>query len=273
MKKWLYNTLIGVFATIFLGSAGYLAYYFINSHMQENAFYDLSQNMKENTAAPRPSVNENDTLADAELPRLVEITDPETGEVLSVLPRFQDLYVQNNHIVGWIAIPGTKIDYPVMQTPASTDFYLKRGFDRNSSKHGCIYAREVCDVTKPSDNITIYGHHMRDGSMFAALDNYTDKAFWEANPYIYFDTLTELHTYKIMAVFRTTASVGKGFAYHEFVDAGDEKAFQSFVDTCKELAIYDTGVEAAMGDTFITLSTCEYSQVNGRLVVVAKRLG
>ncbi len=273
MKKWMYNALIGVCAAVFLGSAGYIAYYFINSHIQAKNYNALSDMVDSNTVTPRPAIGENDTVVDAPPPALVEVTDPETGKLLKVLPEFKDLYVQNNDMVGWLKIPGTDISYPVMQTPEDRDYYLKHNFDKEYSAHGCLYAREECDINTPSDNITIYGHRMRDGSMFARLDKYMEKSFWEENPYIYFDTLTELHTYKIMAVFLTTATVDQGFAYHTFVDAANEAEFDSFVDTCEELALYDTGIDAEFGDKLITLSTCEYSQTNGRLVVVAKRIG
>lgn len=273
MKKWMYNTLIGVLAAVFLGSAVYLAYYFINSYNQAKDYDALSEIVDSNAVTPRPTILEDGTVSESEPPALVEVTDPETGETVLVLPEFKELYVQNNDIVGWMTIPGTEINYPVMQTPNDTDYYLKKNFQKEYSAHGCLYAREVCDVNAPSDNITIYGHRMRDGSMFARLDKFMEKSFFEENSYIYFDTLTQLHTYKILAVFTTTATIGKGFAYHEFVDAKDEAEFNKFVDTCKKLALYDTGVEAQYGDKLITLSTCEYSQTNGRLVVVAKRIG
>ena len=76
----------------------------------------------------------------------------------------------------------------------------------------------------------------------------------------------------VFAVFTTTASVGEGFRYHQFIDAYTEEEFNEFVSTCKELAFYETGITPKYGDKFITLSTCEYSQKNGRFVVVAKRI-
>lgn len=274
MKKWMYNALIIFFAVVLVASAGYLAYYYIDAYSQQSRYDDLST-MKE-PVNTRPAIIE-DTDADVEptepaAPIMVEVTDPDTGETLSVLQEFAELYNLNSDIVGWMTIPGTEIDYPVMQTPDRVDYYLTRNFDKKASARGCLYARESCDIFTPSDNITIYGHRMRDGSMFARLDKYMEKSFWEENPYIYFDTLTELHTYKVMAVFLTTASVGEGFEYHLFENAATEAEFDSFVDTCQELALYDTGVDAQYGDKLITLSTCEYSQTNGRLVVVAKRI-
>ena len=272
MKKWMYTALIVVFAAIFLVSAGFLVHYYWNSSVQDQQYDDLAQIMEDNTVTPRPTDFDTDTTEKEDLSALVEVTDPETGETVRLLPQFKDLYLHNNQMVGWLIIPGTEISYPVMQTPEQPDYYLKHNFKKENSDHGCLYAREVCDINKPSDNITIYGHRMKDGTMFARLDKFMERSFFEENPYIYFDTLQEQHTYQVLSVFRTSATVGKGFAYHAFVDAGNEEEFLDFVDTCKDLSLYDTGVTAAYGDKLITLSTCEYSQENGRLVVVAKRI-
>lgn len=271
MKKWMYNALIILFVAVFVISAGFLAAYFIEGWVQQSRYDDLSA-MKD-TATPRPTISENgEIIQSAEPPKLVEVTDPETGESVALLPEFAELYLQNNDIVGWLAIPGTVVDYPVMQTPEEADYYLYRNFDKKDNKRGCLYTWPQSDTLTPSDNITIYGHHMRDGSMFGQLDKFRDPAFRAENPYIFFDTLRELHTYEVMAVFLTTASVGQGFDYHEFVDAGNQEDFDNFVSKVHKLQLYDTGITAAYGDKLICLSTCEYSQVNGRLVVVAKRI-
>lgn len=269
MKKWIFNGLIIVFTLILIGSAAALASYYIGSAQHSSRSQELA--VLHEAVTPRPSVSETpgETVSGSVLE---EITDPQTGETVLLLPELKELYLLNNHIVGWIQIPGTDIDYPVMQTPDEPDYYLTHNFDREYSQRGAVYASEVCDIEKPSDNITLYGHRMRDGTMFAQLDKYTDPDFYAENPYIYFDTLTQLHTYQVMAVFLTTASQGEGFAYHLFVDAAEDTEFTAFVSTCRELSLYDTGVMAEPGDTFITLSTCEYSQTNGRLVIVAKRV-
>ena len=175
-------------------------------------------------------------------------------------------------MVGWITVPDTKINYPVMQTPTKPDYYLKRNFYKKSSDWGAIYAREVCNVNEPSDNVTLYGHHMKDGSMFTGLDKFKQKSFWETHRTFQFDTLYERHTYEIIGVFKTSANVGQGFNYHLFVDAADEGKFNEFVSTVKSLAFYETGVTAQYGDKLLTLSTCEYTLSNGRFVVVAKRI-
>ena len=84
--------------------------------------------------------------------------------------------------------------------------------------------------------------------------------------------MTEYHTYKIFAVFKTSANIGQGFSYHQFVDAENEKEFNDFVSKCKELSFYDTGITPVYGDKLICLSTCEYTLDNGRLVVAAVRI-
>ena len=137
---------------------------------------------------------------------------------------------------------------------------------------GTPYVQENCDIAE-SDNLVIYGHHIKGGKMFGALEDYKSKSFYEEHKTIQFDTFTEQAEYEIVAVFKTVAYSSEGFRYYDFVDAENEEEFNSYVGKCKELALYDTGVTAEYGDRLITLSTCEYSAQNGRLVVVAKKVG
>ena len=107
--------------------------------------------------------------------------------------------------------------------------------------------------------------------MFTGLDKFRKQSFWENHHTINFDTIYERHTYTVFAVFVTTATAEEGFSYHLFEDAADEAEFDHFVSACKALADYDTGITPQYGDKLICLSTCEYSQFNGRLVVAAVR--
>ena len=187
------------------------------------------------------------------------------------LAKYNELYLQNEDMVGWISIAGTKLNYPVMQTPNNPNFYLKHNFEKAYSDLGTPYIQENCNLSE-SDNLVIYGHHIKGGKMFGALEDYKAKSFYEKHKTIQFDTLTEQGEYEIVAVFKTVAYSSEGFRYYDFVDAENEEAFDAYVAKCKELSLYDTGVSAAYGDRLITLSTCEYSAQNGRLVVVAKKV-
>jgi sortase B len=267
MKKVLFAIVVVVLVAVFGVSAFMVGDYLVEGKQQEDRYNELSDiaaNAQTETTEATEPVAATENSASAE-----ETTAPtEPG----ILPGYKDIYEMNNHVVGWIKMEGTKMDYPVMQTPDEPNFYLYRDFDKNNSKRGSIYAREVCDINEPSDNITIFGHNMADGSMFACLGDYVNKRAWDNNSLIFFDTLTEYHTYKIFAVFKTSANVGQGFSYHQFVDAQNQEQFDEFVSTCKKLSFYDTGITPVYGDKLICLSTCEYTLDNGRLVVAAVRI-
>ena len=207
-------------------------------------------------------------------PSDIATTDPSEDKESAILSGYAEVYEQNHDMVGWICISGTKINYPVMQSPDDPNFYLKHSFDKSSSNHGCPYVNVNCDISKPSDNLIIYGHRMKDGSMFADLDKFTDKSFWENHKTITFNTLTLRQTYEIIAVFKVATGTGSAseFKYYSFTDASSPEEFEDYISKAKTKALYDTGITAEYGDKLLTLSTCEYTNHNGRLVVVAKRV-
>jgi len=198
-------------------------------------------------------------------------TDTPPNEDKQTVPDYSELYRQNPDMIGWIAIDGTSINYPVMQTVDRPKFYLKHNFKKEYSDYGVPFVDENCDISA-SDNIIIYGHHMKGGKMFGALESYKNKSFYEQHKIIRFNTLTEKADYEIIAVFKTVAYSSNGFAYSAFINAADENEFNEYVAKCKGLSFYDTGLSAEYGNKLITLSTCEYSNTNGRLVVVAKKI-
>ena len=192
-------------------------------------------------------------------------------EELTAFEKYADVYAQNSDLVGWISIPGTRIDYPVMQTKDTPNFYLKHAFDKSYSSYGVPYMQENCDVGI-SDNLVLYGHHMNNGSMFSDLCKYESEDFYREHKTIRFDTLDSFGEYEVIAAFKTVAYSEEGFKYYHFVNAESAGAFDGFIAECKALALYETSVSAEYGDQLITLSTCEYSRTNGRMVVVAKLL-
>lgn len=275
-QKIIYIVLLVVLLIVFAVSAVYVVSYFLEGQKQQEQFDELANIVDSIRTETNDSTQPTTPGANSGTTEPTEVETTPDGETVptepTMLPEYAALYELNSDIVGWIKIDGTVINYPVMQTPDSIDFYLKRNFNKENSERGCIYVREQCDVNEPSDNLTIYGHNMNDGSMFHSLKSYQTKSYWESNNIIVFDTLYERHTYQIFAVFKTTASVNQGFTYHLFVDAEDEADFNDFIATCKELSFYDTGITPVYGDKIICLSTCEYTQHNGRLVVAAVRI-
>ena len=255
-RKILFYSLLGVFSAVFLFSVVYLAQYLIRQARDEGNYDKLSGIVESIQNSPTEPPATGDPYADP--------TEPQ------ILPEYLPLYEMNNDMVGWIKIEGTNIHYPVMQTPDRPDYYLDKNFNKQTSKAGAIYVREACDVFKPSDNVVIYGHFISSGQqMFTHLHKYIRKAFWQDNQYITFDTLYEHHTYQVFAVFKTSGTPGVGYPYHRFNEALDKEDFDKFIQNVKSLSFYNTGITPQYGDKLITLSTCEYTQENGRLVVVA----
>ena len=243
-------------AALFLFSGAMLAREYLDQKQSAEAFDEVAGLVKE----------------DVELPALELADDPaQEPEELTAFEKYADVYAKNSDLVGWISIPGTRIDYPVMQTKDNPNFYLKHAFDKSYSSYGVPYMRENCDVGI-SDNLMLYGHHMNNGSMFSDLCKYESEDFYQDHKTIHFDTLDSFGEYEVIAAFKTVAYSEQGFKYYHFVRAEQEEDFDEFIAKCKELALYDTGVTAEYGDQLITLSTCEYSRTNGRMVVVAKLL-
>ncbi len=255
MKKNIYIALITFFAAVFVISASFVAFYSIDAAKQDKAQQELIEIV----------------TADVSDEELILYDDDEF-----FIPEYYELYTQNNDMAGWIKIEDTKINYPVMQSLGRPEYYLRRGFDKAYTFHGIPFVQENCNLEtdKISDNIVIYAHNMDDGSMFGDLEKFLKKSFWEEHKTFSFDTLTQRGEYEIISVFKTRAytDTEESFKYYHFVNASTESEFNDFIVKCKALALYDTGVSAEYGDKLVTLSTCEYSQENGRLVVVAKRV-
>jgi len=268
MKKLVYILTIVLLLLVFGISAFFVGSYIIESKEQAQKQEEAAA-LKESLKATVPTATQTPEET-SPIPTFgaVEMRD-ENGMLIEYATLKAEKYPD---LAGWIRIDGTKIDYPMMQTPDRSNYYLKRDADGNASDWGANYAREECDLNEPSDNVTIYGHTMKDGSMFAVLHDYINKATWENNPLIFLDTLYEYRVYKIFAVFATSANLGEGFTYHNMIDAASEEDFNTFISTCKNLSYYDTGITPKYGDKVICLSTCEYTHDNGRLVVAAVRI-
>lgn len=268
-RKIAYGIILVLLIVIFLFSGFYVWTYLRDSKEQKDAYNNLAALVESAREEEKKEPAGEQSTEPGETRDPDASTEPES----LILPEYQTLYEKNPDLVGWITIDDTTVNYPVVQTPDDPEYYLYRNFDRERNIHGCLFVGDGGDVFTPSDNLIIYGHHMRDGSMFGSLEKYLRKAYWEEHSTLRFDTLTERHSYEIFAVFKTTASVGEGFAYHHFLNAADEAEFDEFVETCIELGrdYYTTGIVPEYGDKLICLSTCEYTRENGRLVVAAVR--
>ena len=240
-----------IFCILFIISVSYLIKYFYNSNKEQAETEELL-----NTVKVSSKVVEN---------------SKETNEKIEKVKALKEEYPD---VVAWIEIGGTNINYPVMQTD-DNDFYMTHNYKKETSKRGSLFLDKDYDWSIPSSNLLIYGHNnSKDGSMFADLLKYKKKSFYEEHPTIKFTTDTEDAEYDIIAVFlsRVYYKLEKNvFRYYYFINAENEEEYEDYVLNAKKASLYYTGKTAKYGDQLITLSTCEYSQEDGRLAVVARK--
>lgn len=219
------------------------------------------------------------TVPPVETTRETEPTVPSTEETTmpvetepQILPYFVEMAEKNPDMIGWVKVDGTKLDYPLMYTPAEPEKYLHKDLDGNFSVGGLPFIEEDCSLDPRSDNLIIYGHNMANGTMFHSLMEYEKKGYWEEHPVIHLSSLYEEKPYQIVAAFydQIYMKTDTCFKFYQFINAQDEAAFQEAISYFKEKSLYDTGVTAEYGDKLITLVTCAYHVDNGRFVVVAK---
>ncbi len=191
-----------------------------------------------------------------------------------ILPEYRKMYKTNSDLAGWIVIDGTDINYPVVQSKVYQEFYLDHNFDGEEDNAGSVFADARNDLMLPDDNIIIYGHNMKDGSMFGTLQYYLDKDYYNKHNMLSFDTLHKHGTYKIAVVGLSKISEESDgtFKYYDFINADSKKAFKKYVENIKKLEAYDTGISLEYGDKLVTLSTCNSVEKDGRLFIVAKEV-
>lgn len=177
-----------------------------------------------------------------------------------------DLINRNPNCIGWIRISGTKIDYPVMQTKDNPQYYLRRDFNKQYSYLGTPFMDSRCDANY-DNNMIIYGHNMKDGKMFADLLKYREYSYFKEHNIIHFITPNGVQEYEVIAV----SKVKNDDEWYGYTCQTDKESFSNLISHIKDKSLYFTQDEIQYGDHFLTLSTCEYSQTNGRLIVIAKR--
>lgn len=212
-------------------------------------------------------------IRDARIAKQLEDLKNSEAALPDVLDEYAALVEENPDTIGWLKIDGTPIDYVVMQTPKDANKYLHADFYGNYSYRGCLILDDRCDVLR-SDNLTIFGHNMKDGSMFGDLLYYKDKSYYEQHKIISFDSIYEKHTYEVIAAIYTKipGNEVEAFRYYRYSGIDDKEMFEQYKQFIKENREYETGVELQDGDKILTLSTCAYHTDNGRFIVVARQI-
>lgn len=196
----------------------------------------------------------------------------------AILPKFTQLYEENQDFAGWLRIPGTKIDYPVMTRDGDNNYYLDKNFEQQHDKNGLLILdyRNNIDLRTADvpQNFIIYGHNMRTGVMFGTLKNYKEKSFCDEHMTIRFDTLYEESEYRVVAAMLSGVAYEDEdvFRYYDAIDLSTEENFKAFQENVLSNAIYTTEETFVYGDTCLILSTCDNYKEDGRFVLVAKKV-
>lgn len=244
-------TVIQVLLLLVIIACGvYVGKYFYDSNKAQNGFEELKRVVKENSAK-----DVTDSYIDARA---------ENG----MIEGYYELYLKNNDFTGWLTIPDTIIDYPVMHS-SDNEFYLHRDFNKEYQYCGIPFLDYQCNDN--SKNAIIYAHNMKSGTMFAVLSDYAKKEFYEGHKTILYDTLYERGEYEVFAAFPAVIGKEDEFKYYEYTEIDDQK-LQEYINKAKERSVIDTGVQVTADDKILTLSTCAYDTTDERFVVTAKKM-
>ena len=169
---------------------------------------------------------------------------------------FATLKADNADVCAWITIPNTNVDYPIFQSSADDDnFYLNRGADKKYNANGSLYIQRINSYDFSDPNTVVYGHNMRNGSMFRTLHNFRDAEFFKANEYFYVYTPGHIMTYRIFAAYRYDNRLILGA-----FDFSDPVVYENYLQECLNptsmIRNVREGVELTADDRIVTLSTC-----------------
>jgi len=178
---------------------------------------------------------------------------------------FEGLKTMNPDTVGWVSIEDTPLNYPVVQTD-NNDYYLSHNFEKDTAIEGTVFLDYVCASENTRNNI-LYGHYMRDESMFGVLWQYQNEAFFRAHSNIQYDRPGDPGKWEIFSVYITEADYD--YRQPEF---SNDTEFMSYMNRVKERSLYDTGVVLNPTDEVLTLSTCIYTFDDARLAIHARKI-
>ena len=278
--KFLYILIYLFFIFIIVLSVAYILNFFLlkKEAQKENNLLNIVK-VEENTLDNNDSENDNNENEESTnsienttntVEEKEDIENPENGRILQV----KNLKKQNSDIVGWLEIKDTSINYPVLQG-TDNEYYMTHNYKKQKSKKGSIFLTKDYDWNIPSNNLLIYGHNLKNGTMFEELLKYSDKNFYKKHPIIRFTTENEDAEYEIISVFKSRVyykSEKNVFRYYYFVNANTEEEYNEFIKNAKKASLYDIEATAKYKDQLITLSTCSYHTQDGRFAVVGRKI-
>lgn len=261
-KNIIFIVLIIICAIAFVTSGFVLGKYYYGAYKTKTQLNDLSDLHKSGEKYVEKTVKGKKNKKGKKKKEVKKVVD------------FSALLKQNEDIIGWIQIPDSPIDYPIMYTEKDDKYYLHRNFKKQYDANGLPYIKKGSNLNEHKGNTIVYGHHMRSGMMFAELLKYKEEKYYKKHQTVYVDLMKECRTYKVVGAFysRVYKKKEKAVKYYNYFGNLDKKQFKEYKKLIEDNALYKTGEKLTYGDNLISLVTCSYHTNNGRFVVVAKQV-
>lgn len=244
MKKKFRSILILLLTLIAVGGIGYVIYYTVSLEKNEDVYEEAREVAKE------------------EPPKEPEETKPE------IPIDFETLWEMNEDVYAWIEIPGTKVDYPILQSASDNTYYLKHNMDGSEGLPGCIFSETYNGKEFNDFNTVLYGHNMKDDSMFGDLHSYEDSEFMKENSKVIIYTPEKILTYQIFAA--VVYDDRHILLTYDFNETDDRQEFLDSLNSLRDMRSHiDSDVEVGTDDRILTMSTCIGGEDHHRYIVEA----
>lgn len=274
-KNILRKALFAVSFAAFLFSSAMIAGRIIDSYKTKNLNAELLKIYEEtNSAQTNAVISDNEAEGKSQISENTNVptaenkgaeTDNKVSETQNQIQKLKEI---NSDVKGWISIENTKISHPVVQT-VDNSFYLEHDVSKNKNRYGAIFVDANNDISDPKNfqgqNIVIYGHYMKDGSMFASLKNFRNPVFFKSNDTIKLDLFLKSYKFQVFGVYL----VNDDFDYRS-ASLGTEANIKNLLKRLRSKKVMNRDVTLSPDDTILTLSTCAYDFKDARLVVMAK---
>lgn len=253
----------GICGLIFICSVIYIGIYYVRQ-LRANQQYE---ELQETAVVPVVRNVQDEALEEHEPEPEEPQVDPSIQRENSI--NFEELWKSNPDIYAWIEVPGTLVNYPVLQHPTDDSYYLNHTVEGAEGLPGSIYTESVHSRDFTAVNTVLYGHNMKNDTMFGSLHEYEKQEFLDENPYVYIYLPDRTIVYQIFAASRFSNAY-----LPEYCDYEKEEGFVSYIDEIYKNAVsQDESVDVPFGSRLLTMSTCIANDAAHRFLVEAVYLG
>ena len=256
---------IGIFSVIIIACLISIFSQMYTEYKENESFENLSKIVTEEAIDPTITLKKPNLLKVSDSDNEVQAEQTVYYTTYYEPHSISELISMNSECFGWISIAGTNINYPVMHTPSNPQKYLNKNFYGEYSYSGTPFLDSRCSAD--STNLTIYGHHMNNGTMFADLCNYTDYSYFTEHPTVVLETKDGVFAYSVFSVMKVKSNDD----WYKFLTTDLDKTYEKWVSYAKTKSLYNTEITPVYGQQILTLSTCYGYNQDDRILVLAVR--